>query len=82
LRDNGQANTAGLAAALTSGELLVRGVQDSAKSMRVSFIKRSQIRDPKANGSEGPSLSEATPEHLQAALAKLQSVAQKSAITA
>lgn len=46
LREHGKANTAGLAAALTSGELLVKGVRDSKNSMAVSFVKASSIKDP------------------------------------
>jgi hypothetical protein len=48
LREQGKASTAGLAAALTGGELLVRSYRDSKGSVGVNFIKASAIKDPVA----------------------------------
>ena len=58
LRAQGRANTAGLAAALTSGELLVKGFSDFRTSLRVSFVKASKLKDPKTN--EKPAVTRET----------------------
>lgn len=46
LREQGKASTAGLAAALTTGQLLARSYRDSKGSVGVNFIKASAIKDP------------------------------------
>ena len=46
LRERGKANTAGLAAALTSGDLFVKGYTDRKNSLTVQFTKASSIKDP------------------------------------
>lgn len=50
LRTQGRANTAGLAAALTKGDLLVKGYRDFKGSLSVSFAKAGAIKDPKGKG--------------------------------
>lgn len=49
LREHGKASTAGLAAELTKGNLLVRSFRDSRGSMAVSFIKADKLKDPKTD---------------------------------
>ena len=46
LRENGKANTAGLAAALTTGELLVKGYRPSKNGLQISLLHASMIKDP------------------------------------
>lgn len=78
LRQQGRANTAGLAAALTSGELLVKGFRDFKGSMNVNFVKASQIKDPKA--AEKPVITEAELELLAAVKASGLTVADLKGI--
>jgi hypothetical protein len=44
LRVQGKVNTAGLAGALTTGELLVKGVQDTPNGMTVRLVKASSLK--------------------------------------
>jgi hypothetical protein len=59
LSAQGKASTAGLAAALTGGELLVRSYRDSKGSVGVNFIKASSIKDPVAHGASAAQPTEA-----------------------
>lgn len=59
LREQGKASTAGLAAALTTGELLVRSYRSSKGSVSVNFMKASAIKDPKATKAAEPSRADA-----------------------
>jgi hypothetical protein len=51
LRTAGAANTAGLAAALTTGKLLVKGVQNTPKGMTVRFLKADAMEAAPVNAS-------------------------------
>lgn len=66
LRTNGRASTAALAAALTSGELLVKGYRDGKNAVSVNFVKASSLKDPDAD--KGKTVDEMTEEELLAAL--------------
>lgn len=84
LRTHGGANTAGLAAAMSSGELLVKSAKDYRGSLTVSFIKKSAIKDPvKAVPAV---VVPKTAEEIMAMIAKLQvqaaALAAKQAPTA
>lgn len=76
IREHGLANTAGLAAALTSGDLLVRSARDSAKSLNVSFVKKSAIKDPVAK------VAEAVPAAVLDENAKLRALLKSLGATA
>ncbi len=53
LRQYGKAGTGGLAAAMSSGELLVKGVTDSKNGLTVRFIKAGSIKDPEQSAKGG-----------------------------
>ena len=59
LREQGKANTAGLAAAMTSGELLVKGYQAGKNGLRVSFAYASKLKDPKSQADAAMSQEDA-----------------------
>jgi hypothetical protein len=81
IREHGLANTAGLAAALTSGELLVRSARDSSKSLNVSFVKKSAIKDPAVKSAPAPEVTALETEvaNLKAMLAGLGAKAEEIA---
>lgn len=57
LKEHGKASTAGLAAALTSGELLVTSVRDSKNKLAVSFTKASSLKDPAEKSETAPAIT-------------------------
>ena len=59
LREQGKANTAGLAAAMSTGELLVKRFQSTKNGCSVGFVKRDSIRDPKQKKGEVKDVSKA-----------------------
>jgi hypothetical protein len=59
IKEHGKANTAALAAALTSGELLVRSARDSKSSVGVNFIKASSLKAPAPVVAAQPTIEDA-----------------------
>jgi hypothetical protein len=69
LRLNGRANTGGLAAAMSTGELLVTGFRDYEKSgrMNVTFMRKDRIKDPVKKEAAAPAVADAVLQKIIAA---------------